>query len=57
MSVQIDGRYDGTLRVALRHGPSGRELTTAAPVDNQGDGSSFSPPTWSRRASDPAPSP
>lgn len=43
MSVRIDGRYDGTLRVALCHGPSGRELTTAAPVDNQGDGSSFSP--------------
>ena len=43
MSVRIDGRYDGTLRVALRHGPSGREMTTAAPVDNQGDGSSFSP--------------
>lgn len=27
----------------VHHGPSGATLHTAAPVDNQGDGSSFSP--------------
>lgn len=43
MGVSITGRYAGNLKVALRHGPSGAELTTAAPVDNNGDGSSFSP--------------
>lgn len=43
MAVQITGSYDGNLRVALQHGPSGSTLHTAAPVDNQGDGSSFSP--------------
>lgn len=43
MGVEITGRYDGNLRVVLRHGPSGAEITTAAPVDNHGDGSSFSP--------------
>lgn len=43
MGVEITGRYDGNLRVTLRHGPSGAEITTAAPVDNHGDGSSFSP--------------
>ncbi|MCG8463005.1 MAG: OsmC family protein [Holophagales bacterium] len=43
MSVGITGRYEGQLRVKLTHGPSGAELHTAAPVDNNGDGSSFSP--------------
>lgn len=43
MAVEITGRYDGNLKVELTHGPSGRHLTTAAPVDNNGDGSSFSP--------------
>jgi uncharacterized OsmC-like protein len=43
MSVEITGRYAGNLKVELTHGPSGTVLTTAAPVDNQGDGSSFSP--------------
>ncbi len=43
MAVEITGHYTGNLNVALRHGPSGTQLTTAAPVDNQGDGSSFSP--------------
>jgi uncharacterized OsmC-like protein len=31
------------LKVALTHGPSGAQINTAAPVDNQGDGSTFSP--------------
>ena len=43
MSVEITGNYLGNLKVELIHGPSGTVLTTAAPVDNQGDGSSFSP--------------
>lgn len=43
MSVSITGRYVGNLGVELEHGPSGATLRTAAPVDNQGDGSSFSP--------------
>lgn len=43
MAVEIRGRYAGDLKVELVHGPSGATLTTAAPVDNQGDGSSFSP--------------
>lgn len=43
MSVEITGRYVDNLKVELTHGPSGTRLTTAAPKDNQGDGSSFSP--------------
>ena len=43
MAVEITGEYTGNLKMALRHGPSGREIPTAAPVDNMGDGSSFSP--------------
>lgn len=43
MAVRITGSYDTRLKMTVRHGPSGREITTAAPVDNQGDGSSFSP--------------
>ncbi len=43
MSVEITGNYLGKLKVQLNHGPSGAILTTAAPVDNNGDGSSFSP--------------
>ena len=43
MAVEITGRYAGGLKVDLRHGPSGAEVRTAAPVDNNGDGSSFSP--------------
>lgn len=43
MAVEITGSYSGGLNVELTHGPSGRTLRTAAPVDNQGDGSSFSP--------------
>jgi putative redox protein len=43
MAVVITGEYTGGLRMTLRHGPSHAELRTAAPVDNMGDGSSFSP--------------
>ena len=43
MAVEITGTYTGELKMELRHGPSGTTLKTAAPRDNQGDGSSFSP--------------
>ena len=43
MIVEITGRYTGNLGTLIVHGPSGKALRTAAPVDNQGDGSSFSP--------------
>jgi len=43
LAVEITGRYSGHLKTELTHGPSGAVLPTAAPVDNQGDGSSFSP--------------
>ena len=43
MAVEMTGRYIGNLKVELTHGPSGTQIKTAAPVDNQGDGSSFSP--------------
>ena len=43
MSVEIHGEYTDNLKMRLTHGPSGATLPTAAPVDNQGDGSSFSP--------------
>jgi putative redox protein len=43
VGVDIQGRYLGNLKVELTHGPSGTVIKTAAPVDNQGDGSSFSP--------------
>lgn len=43
MAVEITGRYIGNLKVELQHGPSGTVIHTAAPVDNKGDGSSFSP--------------
>lgn len=35
--------YQGDLRVRATHAPSGAELCTDAPVDNQGRGESFSP--------------
>lgn len=43
MAIEITGRYIGNLNTELTHGPSGTVIRTAAPVDNQGDGSSFSP--------------
>jgi putative redox protein len=43
MSVRVSGSYLGGLGVELLHHPSGNTMRTAAPVDNNGDGSSFSP--------------
>jgi putative redox protein len=43
MAVNIDVECLGGLRTRATHGPSGTTLLTAAPKDNQGDGSSFSP--------------
>lgn len=43
MAVDFAGRYLGNLKVEVTHGPSGTQLVTVPPVDNQGDGSSFSP--------------
>jgi uncharacterized OsmC-like protein len=41
--VTINIRYEGGLRCAATHGPSGQKLHTDAPVDNHGRGESFSP--------------
>lgn len=41
--VKISIRYEGELRCAAEHGPSGSEIQTDAPVDNHGRGESFSP--------------
>ncbi|MEN9860233.1 MAG: OsmC family protein [Vulcanococcus sp.] len=39
----INSRYQGQLRCVSQHGPSGTELETDAPTDNQGKGEHFSP--------------
>ncbi|HYC00805.1 MAG TPA: OsmC family protein [Candidatus Limnocylindrales bacterium] len=41
--VRIEVEYKGDLHCEARHAPSGTELETDAPVDNQGRGESFSP--------------
>jgi len=41
VAIQIE--YQGDLHCKAVHGPSGTELTTDAPKDNQGRGESFSP--------------
>jgi len=41
--VHIDVIYEGELHTRACHGPSGRELETDAPKDNEGRGESFSP--------------
>lgn len=41
--VRIDVEYTGRLRCVSIHEPSGAELATDAPKDNQGEGASFSP--------------
>lgn len=43
MAVDFTGRYLDNLKVEVTHGPSGAQIVTVPPVDNQGDGSSFSP--------------
>lgn len=43
MSVKITGTYIEGFKTVLKHETSGVELKTAAPLDNKGDGSSFSP--------------
>lgn len=41
--VEISIVYEGALRCAATHGPSGNVLHTDAPKDNHGKGESFSP--------------
>lgn len=41
VSIQLE--YQGDLHCRALHGPSGTELSTDAPKDNQGKGESFSP--------------
>ena len=41
--VEITGTYGGDLRCTATHGPSGAQLDTDAPVDNEGRGEAFSP--------------
>lgn len=41
--VKMSMIYEGNLRSRLKHGPSGAEILTDAPVDNQGKGEAFSP--------------
>src|SRR5271169_1803564 len=41
--VNIQIEYQGDLHCKATHGPSGAELSTDAPRDNQGRGESFSP--------------
>lgn len=41
--VAIQMEYQGDLHCRVVHGPSGAELDTDAPKDNQGRGESFSP--------------
>jgi putative redox protein len=41
--VEIQVAYEGNLRTAAVHEPSGARLITDAPKDNQGEGQSFSP--------------
>lgn len=43
MMVEIDVVYRGSLRCSAQHLPSGVELATDAPKDNEGLGASFSP--------------
>ena len=43
MSIKISCEYLGDLRVRAVHSTSGAEIITDAPIDNQGQGRSFSP--------------
>ena len=46
--VEMKLIYEGGLHTTANHGPSGAEVATDAPVDNQGKGESFSPPLFER---------
>ena len=41
--VEIEAVYEGDLHTSARHGPSGAELSTDAPKDNEGLGACYSP--------------
>ncbi len=41
--LKISGKFIGNKKIELLHEQSGTKLITAAPLDNNGDGSSFSP--------------
>ncbi|MEP7077593.1 MAG: OsmC family protein [Chthoniobacterales bacterium] len=41
--VNISISYNGNLHCTATHGPSGTEIATDAPTDNQGKGEAFSP--------------
>ena len=41
--VQVSIEYTGNLHCDAKHGPSGSDIATDAPADNQGKGEAFSP--------------
>ena len=41
--VEVQIAYKGDLHCRAKHGPSGAEIETDAPVDNMGKGEAFSP--------------
>lgn len=43
MTVKMSGSTQTEIKLSLLHEPSGTRIVSAAPLDNGGDGSSFSP--------------